>query len=145
MRVSIKTIPCVLVTFLLSFFFFLVSSITVSYDTSYDDASRNLDTIACSDGTNGLLTKNYATQGSLPSFPRIGGASVITGWNSESCGTCWTLTYNHTSINVLAIDHASQGFNIAKAAMDSLTGGHATAFGRVDANYTQAEPSDCRM
>lgn len=53
----------------------------VSYDTGYDDASRSLSSVSCSDGTNGLLTKGYTNQGSLPDFPYIGGADVVASWN----------------------------------------------------------------
>jgi len=34
------------------------ATVTVSYDQSYDNASGSLDTVACSDGPNGLLTKS---------------------------------------------------------------------------------------
>jgi Cerato-platanin len=125
--------------------FSVVSAITVSYDNGYDDGTRSLSVVSCSDGANGLLTKGYTTQSSLPSFPRIGGASVIAGWNSASCGTCWSLTYNGVSINVLAIDHAAEGFNIAQEAMDQLTGGQAVALGRVDAQYVQVDASVCGL
>lgn len=93
----------------------------------------------------GLLTKGYGTQSSLPSFPRVGGASVIAGWNSASCGTCWALTYGENTINVLAIDSAVEGFNIAQAAMDQLTGGQSVQLGRIDAGYTQVAASDCGL
>lgn len=65
------------------------SAVTLSYDTVYDDASTSLDVVACSDGTNGMEAKGYTTFGSLPTFPLIGGAAQIGGWNSASCGTCW--------------------------------------------------------
>jgi hypothetical protein len=121
------------------------SAITVSYDRGYDDGSRSLGAVSCSDGSNGLLTKGYSTQSSLPSFPRIGGASVIEGWNSASCNTCWVLTYKKNNITVLAIDHVAEGFNIALAAMDELTGGQAVALGRVDAGYSQVDASACGL
>lgn len=53
----------------------------MSYDTGYDDGSRSLGVVSCSDGTNGLLTKGFTTQASLPDFPFIGGSDVIAGWN----------------------------------------------------------------
>ncbi|TVY32088.1 Protein SnodProt1 [Lachnellula subtilissima] len=121
------------------------SAITVSYDTGYDDGSRSLTAVSCSDGSNGLITKGYSTQSSLPTFPLIGGASTIAGWNDANCGTCYTLTYNGVSINVLAIDHAAEGFNIAQAALDQLTGGQAVALGRVDADWTQVDVSACGL
>nr|ARK07237.1 putative secreted effector protein CSEP054 [Podosphaera xanthii] len=121
------------------------SAISISYSSGYDDQSRSLDMVSCSDGTNGLLTKSYTTQGSLPSFPRIGGASVIAGWNSESCGTCWTLTYGNQSVNVLAIDHAAEGFNVAQAVLDLLTNGHAVSFGRINGTATPTSSSACGL
>ena len=78
-------------------------------------------------------------------LPRIGGAAAVAGWNSAQCGTCWQLTYNGKSINVLAVDHTDAGFNIAKAAMNTLTGGHAEEFGRVDATATQVSASACGL
>lgn len=41
-----------------------------------------MDSVACSDGANGLETKGYSTLGSLPNFPYVGGAPAVTGWNS---------------------------------------------------------------
>lgn len=121
------------------------SAITVSYDKGYDDGSRSLSVVACSDGNNGLLTKGYTTQNSLPSFPHIGGASTIAGWNSASCGKCYRLTYNGKSIPVLAIDHAAEGFNIAQAALDELTGGQAVKLGRIDAAWAEVAKSECGL
>lgn len=39
---------------------------TVSYDTGYDEAGRSMTAVACSDRPNGLITKGYSTQGSIP-------------------------------------------------------------------------------
>ena len=66
-------------------------------------------------------------------------------WNSPQCGTCWQLTYNNTSINVLAIDHVAAGFNIAEAALNSLTNGQAVQLGRVDADAVQVDVSLCGL
>ena len=118
---------------------------TVSYDESYDSGSTSLANVACSDGTNGLLTKGFTTFSSLPHFPNIGGAAAIAGWNSASCGTCWQLTYNGKSINVLAIDHADEGFNIALEAMNTLTGGQAQQLGRINASVKQVSASSCGL
>ena len=126
----------------------LISSafaVTVSYDQTYDNRSGSLTTVACSDGPNGLITKGFSTFGSLPHFPNIGGAQAVGGWNSASCGTCWQLTYSGNSINVLAIDHAASGFNIALEAMNTLTDGQAEFLGRVDATATQVDASQCGL
>jgi hypothetical protein len=61
----------------------LASAITVSYDTGYDDGSRALTSLACSDGANGLITRyNWQTQANIAGFPRIGGYQGVAGWNS---------------------------------------------------------------
>ncbi|KAI1788583.1 Cerato-platanin [Ganoderma leucocontextum] len=121
------------------------ATVTVSYDETYDNASALLTTVACSDGTNGLITKGFSSFGSLPQFPNIGGAAAVAGWNAAACGTCWQLTYNGKSINVVAIDHAAAGFNIALAAMNTLTNNQAAALGRVDAEATQVDASVCGL
>ena len=121
------------------------SSVSVSYDQTYDDGSNSLAITACSDGSHGLLLK-FPTFNSLPSFPYIGGAGVIPGWNSYQCGTCWQLSYNGKSINVLAIDHAEAGtWNIALAALNDLTNGQAIDIGRVEAVATLVDSSVCGL
>ena len=63
-------------------------NVTVSYDPKYDQGSTSLSTVACSDGSNGMMTKGYTNFSSLPSFPYIGGADVIDGYDSSRCGEC---------------------------------------------------------
>ena len=87
----------------------------------------------------------FTTFGSLPDFPYIGGAAVISGFDSDQCGTCWQLTYNGTSINVLAIDYAGAGFNIALKAMNKLTNNQAQFVGRVNAQAQQVASSVCGL
>lgn len=125
-------------------------AVTLAYDTVYDNASGSLATVACSDGANGLLTRGFTTFGSLPKFPHIGAAAAVEGWNSKNCGTCWKLTYTNAakvtrSINVLAIDHAGAGFNVALAAMNELTGGQGTQLGRIDVTSAPAAASACGL
>lgn len=117
---------------------------TVSFDQTYDNASGSLDTVSCSDGQNGLETKGFTTFGSLPNFPFIGGAVAVTGFNSAACGTCWALTFNGKTINVLAIDH-STSFNIALEAMNALTNNQAQFLGRVTVTATQVAASVCGL
>jgi hypothetical protein len=128
----------------------IVSAVTLAYDTAYDKSSGSLTTVACSDGSNGLITRGFTTFGSLPKFPHIGAASAVTGWNSPNCGTCWQVTYVNgqgvsKSINVLAIDVAGAGFNVALSAMNELTGGNAVQFGRVDVTSKQVAASVCGL
>ncbi|KAM5354903.1 hypothetical protein ACJ41O_001549 [Fusarium nematophilum] len=122
------------------------SAVTVSYDPGYDQAGRSLTAVACSDGKNGLITRyGWQKQGDIPKFPYIGGAQVIPGWNSASCGTCWKLTYKGKSINVLAIDHTDAGFNIALGAMNALTNNQAVKLGRIDATATKVPVKNCGL
>ena len=122
------------------------STVSVSYDSIYDNASGSTSTIACSDGANGLITKyGYSTFGAIPSFPRIGGSSTIPSWNAATCGQCYAISYKGKTINVLAIDTAPSGFNMAHAAMDKLTGGQATQLGRVTANIKKVGVSKCGL
>ncbi|EPQ57820.1 Cerato-platanin [Gloeophyllum trabeum ATCC 11539] len=122
-------------------------SYTVSYDTTYDNSGQSLDTVSCSDGPNGILSRypSLSTFGSLPDFPYIGGAAAVAGWNSPQCGTCWQLTYNEKTITVLAIDHAEEGFNISLEAMNALTDNQAEFLGRVDATVNQVDVSQCGL
>ena len=121
------------------------TTVSVSYDQTYDNSGQSLSTVACSDGPNGLLTKGFTTFGSLPQFPNIGGAAAVAGWNSAQCGSCWQLTYNGKSINVLAIDHADSGFNLALGAMNTLTNGNAQFLGRINAQAQQVDASACGL
>lgn len=124
------------------------TSVSVSYDPKFDVASSSLNTVACSDGINGLVSK-YPTFGKLPTFPRIGGAPTIAGWNSPNCGNCYSLHYKagkvDKTIKVIAIDAAPGGFNIGKQAMDLLTNNQAVALGRVTATYTLLSDSECGL
>ena len=118
---------------------------SVAYDTVYDSAAQSTLVTSCSDGINGLYTKGYPTLGSLPTFPRVGAASTVAGWNSPNCGKCYRITWNGKSINVIAVDHAASGFVLSRAAMDQLTGGLATQLGRINADYTEVPASNCGM
>jgi hypothetical protein len=92
-----------------------------------------------------MLRQGFTNFSSLPNFPFIGGAAAIPGWNSTECGTCWELTFNGTSINVLAIDHAQSGFNIALTALNKLTNNNAVSVGRINAQAQQVAGTACGL
>ncbi|OAX36006.1 eliciting plant response-like protein [Rhizopogon vinicolor AM-OR11-026] len=123
----------------------LAQTESLSYDTTYDDSTLSLDYVACSDGPNGLITKGYTTLGSLPDFPYVGGAYTVTGWDSAYCGTCYNVTYGETTIAVLAVDTASEGFNLSEEAMNALTDGEAVFLGRVDVTAVEVDASVCGL
>ncbi|KAF8823757.1 hypothetical protein HHX47_DHR9000512 [Lentinula edodes] len=138
------------VTVVVAAFATLVAADTLQYDTAYDDASASLSTVACSDGSNGLLTRGFPTFGSLPSFPNIGAFGAVEGWNSANCGTCWQVTYSSngvsTTVNVLAVDHAGDGLiNVSEEAMNTLTNGNAVALGAVTVTSVQVDSSACGL
>ncbi|KAL7800291.1 eliciting plant response-like protein [Trichoderma ceciliae] len=123
-----------------------VTATYVSYDTGYDDGSRPLTDVSCSDGPNGLIPRyHWQTQGEVSGFPNIGGVQGVT-WNSPLCGSCWRLDYGGRSINILAVDAAyNGGFNIGLHALNDLTGGNAVAWGHVDATATQVSGKECGL
>ena len=124
-------------------------SVLVQYDAVYDKPATSLNTVACSDGKNGMITKGYKTFGDLPSFPHIGGASAVEGFNSTSCGSCWKLSYTNdkttSSIYFTAIDHAAQGFVIAPIALQHLGGPQAVDAGKINATATLVRGSFCGL
>ncbi|CCM04143.1 uncharacterized protein FIBRA_06305 [Fibroporia radiculosa] len=115
------------------------NSYKITYDTFYDTGSNSVNNFACS-GT--LDKEGYTTASSLPGFPFIGGAGVITGYDAPDCGTCWQLNYNDNSIYLLAVDYAGEGiFNIGKTAFNTLTNNNTN--GVVEATAWQVATSKC--
>ncbi|KIY71768.1 snodprot1 [Cylindrobasidium torrendii FP15055 ss-10] len=122
----------------------------VGWDSIYGDGDASLAIVACSDGSNGLLTRGFKTFSDLPTFPAIGSAYVVGGWNSPACGTCWTLTYYHgnsapKTVTFTAIDTSGGGFYTSQESLDYLTGGHAVEWGVVNVTATQVSPSQCGL
>jgi hypothetical protein len=116
----------------------------VTYDAAYDNKNSSLNSVACSNGANGLAAR-FPTFGDVPSFPFIGGAFDVV-WNSPNCGGCWNLTNPATgaTINITAIDAAAAGFNIAQEAFEKLTGGDVSK-GAVDVVANKVSPSVCGL
>lgn len=126
------------------------SKSTATFDTTYDDPSLSLATVACSDGQHGLVTQNYKTISDLPTR-NVGGSPTVKGWNDANCGACYALTYkninNNSSktLNVLAIDSVVGQFNVALSVLNELTGGNAEGFGSVDVEYELVNARECGM
>jgi len=123
---------------------------SLSWDPVFDNPNASLDTVACSDGMNGLITRGYTTFGSLENFPNIGAIPAITDWNSTNCGTCWNVTYTNgqrvqKSINILGIDIGHGFFNVAKAAMNNFTDNQADQLGRINVEAVQIAASNCGL
>ena len=111
---------------------------------TYDNKNGSLNSVACSNGANGLAGR-FATFGDIPSFPFIGGAFDVV-WNSPNCGACWSLTNTATgvSISITAVDTAGSGFNIAQEAFVVLNGGQ-IGQGVADVVATKVSPSVCGL
>ncbi|PFH53582.1 hypothetical protein AMATHDRAFT_73378 [Amanita thiersii Skay4041] len=125
-------------------------STSVTYDQTYDNADGQMTSVACSNGMNGIISRyGYTKFSQLPTFPYIGGAAAVTGWNSPKCGSCWQLTFNDgtqkRTINVTAIDYAANGFNIGLKAMDKLTNGNGVQYGVVDVTATELPAKACGL
>jgi len=120
------------------------STFRTTFDMTYDNKSGSMNNVACSNGANGL-TARFPTFGDVPSFPFIGGAFDVV-WNSPNCGSCWTLTNTVTgkSINIVAVDAAGAGFNIAQEAFVQLNGGQ-IGQGFLDVFATKVSPSVCGL
>jgi len=122
------------------------TTVSVSYDNTYDNGAGEMTSVACSDGPNGLITKyGWTTFSQIPKFPHIGGSSTIPGWDAATCGQCFALTYKGKTIHVLAIDTAPSGMNIAEEAMNKLTNGQAEQLGRVTATIKKVGVSNCGL
>ena len=120
------------------------TTLRATYDTTYDNKNGSLNSVACSNGANGLAGR-FATFGDIPSFPFIGGAFDVV-WNSPNCGACWSLTNTATgvSIDITAVDAAGSGFNIAQEAFVVLNGGQ-IGQGVADVVATKVSPSVCGL
>jgi hypothetical protein len=120
------------------------STFRTTFDTTFDNKAGSLNNVACSNGANGLVAR-FPTFGDIPKFPFIGGAFDVV-WNSPNCGSCWNLTNaaTGTSINIVAVDTAGSGFNIAQEAFVQLNGGQ-IGQGTVDVVASKVSPSICGL
>jgi hypothetical protein len=118
------------------------SPLRATYDPTFDNSTGSMDSVACSNGDNGLET-TFPTFGDVPSFPFIGGAYDIV-WNSPNCGSCWNITNPATglSIRMTAIDTSGVGFNLALEAFANLTNGDTSA-GVINVVANKVSPTPC--
>jgi len=126
-------------------------AVNVAWDSVYDARDGPLSSVACSDGDFGLITRfKYQKFSDVPSFPFVGGAPNIPGWNSPACGTCWNLTYTNASgiaktVQFTAIDAGGSDFVTGKGALDQLTNGRAEELGIAPVTATAVAASLCRL
>jgi hypothetical protein len=124
--------------------FTIPSPLRATYDNTYDYPRGSLNSVACSNGDNGLAAR-FPTFVDLPTFPYIGGAFDIV-WNSPNCGGCWKITNKaiHISIYITAIDTAGAGFNIGEVAFKTLNNGQ-LGEGVLEVVAQKVPPSVCGL
>lgn len=118
---------------------------TFSYDKTYDKRTLSTLRLACSDGSRGLYTKGIKTIEKLKTYPFVGGAPSISGWNSPNCGSCYKMTYNGQIFTYTAIDKSEKFFNMPFNAMNRLTHGQAAQKGVVNVTYAEVSPAQCGL
>ncbi|KAL0575660.1 hypothetical protein V5O48_006316 [Marasmius crinis-equi] len=123
----------------------------IAWDSVYDNPNGDMNTVACSDGDNGLITRfKFQKFSDIPSFPFVGGAPDIPGWNSSACGTCWEITYTNSSgipktVHFTAIDAGGSDYVTGKGALDQLTNGRAEELGVAPVTATAVAASACGL
>ncbi|KAI5297058.1 hypothetical protein KEM55_005197, partial [Ascosphaera atra] len=76
---------------------------TIAWDPYYDGRTNLLGAKTACPARAPKLHNKYKTFADLPSFPLIGGFPEISAYNSESCGSCFNVTYEGTTISVLSL------------------------------------------
>ncbi|KAJ3575192.1 hypothetical protein NP233_g1264 [Leucocoprinus birnbaumii] len=97
----------------------------LNYDTLYDHPDTPLSATACSADA-GVL-KGYKTFGEIPNYPHIAGSFFVEGFNSSSCGACYSLLYNRADgtqvvLSFTVVNSASGGFISSAQGVKDLTG-----------------------
>jgi hypothetical protein len=123
---------------------FASASFPVEYNDNYDNDKIFMNAVTCSGGTNGLGGHD-TTFGSLHTFPYIGGAYVVKGFDSAACGSCWKLSYKNKEIHFTAIDSTGSGFSTSKKALEYLGGPEAVNAGKIYASATRVDGSYCGL
>ncbi|CAM1508375.1 Fc.00g052230.m01.CDS01 [Cosmosporella sp. VM-42] len=118
------------------------ATISLTYNTVYDNHSRPLSELACWKKDIKAVLPGYEWE-VLGNIPRIMAIDTITGPDSPSCATCWILECGEIARPALALDSADSGILLSLEGMNSLTGGRAEKLGRIDANYTQVALINC--
>ena len=116
--------------------------VEITFSNFYDNGSLSTNNVACSN-----LTPKYPTLGSFPTFPNIGGAFAVSGFDSPECGSCWKITDPQTDVTIFvtAIDTAGVGFDLSFEAFNTLTNGTGIGPGSAKAIAYQVDASECGL
>ena len=124
----------------------IATTAIVTYSPIYDEPNTPTSSLACPVNGGGLPVA-CKTLSCIPAFPLIGGSDLVSGagWNDPECGTCWTLSYEGNSVNILVLDTASVGFNISQEAFEPPGGQAAVEAGSLVATIQQTPASECGL
>lgn len=118
----------------------LADTIAVTHNPKYDTSSTSLGRVLCADI---FFPQGLTTFGALASYPNIGASPVITKWDSPYCASCWELSVDGKSVNVLALDSSASGtFETSQSTLDFLTGGSVDS---VTVDVKQVDRSACGL
>jgi len=115
-------------------------SALVTWDGIYDQPMTSVYSFSCGDY---LKNKGMTMLDMIPTFPDVGSARAIAGWNSPNCGTCYKLSYTPSGgsprriiITAISTAQGNQDFVISKSGLDYLTNWKADALGSVTVDAT---------
>ncbi|KAL7892988.1 eliciting plant response-like protein [Trichoderma sp. SZMC 28014] len=118
-------------------------TVSVTFNTLYDDPSRSLSEVACwKEGTGFKPNLDWQIQKDALGFI---GIDAIHGPSQAQCFSCWKLEYGDKQVSMFAIDGANAGFVLSLNAMQFLTSGQARELVRVDMEATQVDVSNCGL
>ncbi|KAK2002767.1 hypothetical protein LX36DRAFT_651872 [Colletotrichum falcatum] len=123
--------------------------VRMTYDSKYDERTRPLSEVTCwNPNSPGLVPEfeSWVLQGHIPQ--PIVAIPSITDWGHPDCMTCWMVTWEPpgTTRFLLAIDGSKEGFVTSLRSMNSLTGGQARDFNRLEpleVEATQVGMTNC--
>ena len=111
-------------------------------------AAEPLTTVACSDGSHGLISWGYTNL--QPMFPYVAAWDQLK-WNDAKCGTCIALTFNGKTIHFTALDECGSGvpgtdthFDISKEAFYEIFGDVGIQKGSMIADWAIVQSSLCK-
>lgn len=110
-------------------------------------ATDSLETVACSNGANGIMVK-YGMTTLDQLFPYVTASSFAT-WNSPNCGGCYQLNYKGKSIKITVIDQCqmidgySTHFDLSREAFEEISGNEGIHTGHFIATYSKISSGHC--
>ncbi|KAF3930407.1 hypothetical protein AA313_de0209176 [Arthrobotrys entomopaga] len=105
------------------------SATVLKWDNNYSPTANNQLTIfACSDGPNGIITKQHVSTvpqlvAKLKPGVTIGAVQTVAGWNSQNCGKCYNARNprNNKSQLFVAIDVGKDGAIFGPAQFSAIS------------------------